>query len=158
MTDYAKLADIAELKMIADRTAVERHRELRAASCTFFEGVKARLADEMNKANTELRKKKVPTIDRLHLANFDEEVFLTYGTDSLCRVGLGIMSGGCRITAVISGPPNGYEISRREYLCVQEASCSEVLHLVGAELTTVVACPDEIAVNIISGILVGKFN
>jgi hypothetical protein len=158
MNDYAKLADLAKLRMIVDRTAVEKHRELRAARCTFFEGVKAHLADEMNKANMELRKKKAPTFDLLHLPNFDEEIFLTYGIDSLCRVGLGIMSGGCRITAVISGPPNGYEISRREYLCVQEASCSEVLHLVGAELTTVVACPDEIAADIISGILVGKFD
>jgi hypothetical protein len=158
MTDYAKLADIAKLKTIEDRTAVEKHKELRAASCTFFEGVKAHLADEMKKANLELRKKKAPTFDRIHLPSFDGEIFLTYGTDSLCRVGRGIMKGGCRITAVISGPPNGYEISRREYRCKQEETCRIVLTIDEAEGRTTAFSPDEVAADIIAGILVGKFN
>ena len=157
MTDYAKLADIAKLKAIVDRTTVEKHRELRAAHCTFYEGVKAHLVDEMNKANVELRKKKAPTIDWLHLPSFDEEIILTYGTDSLCRVGRGIMSGGCRITAVLSGPPNGYEISRREYLCKQEKTCRIVLVIDEAKERTFAFSPVEVAADIIAGILVGKF-
>ena len=158
MVNYVKLAGKAKEIQDAEKLAVERHRELRADPCAFFERVKAHIVEEMNKANVELRKKRAAVIGRNHLPGFDDEIFLTIGTDSLCRVGLGIMGGGCRVTAIISGPPNGYELSRREYLCIQEASCSEVLHLVGAELTTVVACPDEIAVDIISGILVGKFD
>jgi hypothetical protein len=160
MVNYEKLAEKAKMMQIADKLEAEKHKELRADPCNFFEKVKAHILEEMNKANVELRKWGAATLDRNFLPAFSEEILLTYGTDSLCRVGLGIIGvgGGCRVTAIISGPPNGYEISRREYLCVQEASCSEVLHLVGAELTTVVACPDEIAVDIISGILVGKFN
>jgi hypothetical protein len=120
--------------------------------------VKALVLEEMDKANVELRKKRVAILGQNHLPGFSGEMFLTYGTDSLCRVGLGILRGECRITAVISGPPNGYEISRREYICVQEASCSEVLHVGGAGSSTVVACPNEIAADIISGILLGKFD
>jgi hypothetical protein len=157
MTDYAKLADIAKLKAIVDKTAVDKHRKLRAARCTFYESVRAHLADEMKKANMELRKKNAPTLDRLHLPSFDEEIVLTYGTDSLCRVGRGIMRGGCRITAVISGPPNGYEISRREYLCKQEETCRIVLTFDEAEERTIAYSPDEVAADIIAGILVGKF-
>jgi hypothetical protein len=158
MTDYEKLANIAKLKTIEDRAAVDKHRKLRAAPCTFFEGVRAHLADEIKKANTELSKKKASTIDRLHLPSFDEEVFLTYGTDTLCRVGRGIMKGGCRITAVISGPPNGYEISRREYLCKQEETCRIVLTIDEAKDRTLAFSPDGVAADIVAGILVGKFN
>ena len=158
MSDYAKLADIAKLKDIVDHSAAEKHKELRADPCTFVERVKRHLLEEMTKANVELRKKKAPTFDRIHLPSFDEEVLLTYGTSSLCRVGLGIMSGGCRITAVISGPPNGYEISRREYRCKQEGSCREVLAIDQKESKTIAFGPEEVAADIIAGILVGKFN
>ena len=158
MTDYAKLADLAKLKVISDRTTVEKHKELRANHCSFFEGVKAHLADEMNKANVELRKKKAPTIDRLHLPSFDKEIFLTYGIDALCRVGRGIMRGGCRITAVISGPPTGYEVSRREYLCKQEETCRIVLTIDEAQGRAIAFSPNEVATDIIAGILAGKFN
>jgi hypothetical protein len=157
MTDYEKLANIAKLKTIEDRAAVDKHRELRASRCTFYEGVRAHLADEIKKANSELSKKNAPTIDRLHLPSFDEEVFLTYGTDTLCRVGRGIMKGGCRITAVISGPPNGYEISRREYLCKQEETCRIVLTIDEAKDRTIAFSPDGVAADIVAGILVGKF-
>ena len=157
MTDYAKLADIAKLKEIVDHSAVEKHKELRADPCTFLERVKKHLMEEMNKANVELRKKRAPTFDRIHLPSLDEEVLLTYGTSSRCRVGLGIMSGGCRITAVISGPPNGYEISRREYRCKQEGGCREVLAVDESQSRTMAFSPDEVAADIISGVLVGKF-
>jgi hypothetical protein len=155
MVDYAKLADTAKVKQDADRSAAERHRQLRADPCVFFGRVRARLLEEMKKANVELRKRGAAFLEQNHLPGFPNEMFLTYGTDSLCRVGLGIMGGGCRVTAVISGPPNGYEISRKEYLCDQEGACREVRPEGGAA----VAChPDEIAVDIISGILRGKFD
>ncbi|MGA3346771.1 MAG: hypothetical protein ABSC76_18095 [Terracidiphilus sp.] len=158
MTDYAKLADIAKLKDIVDRSVVAKHKELRAEPCTFFQRVTAHLFEEMNKVNVELRKRKAPIFDRIHLPSLDDEILLTYGTDSLCRVGRGIMKGGCRITAVISGPPNGYEISRREYLCKQEESCREVLAVEGSQLRTIAFGPEEVAADIIGGVLAGKFN
>ncbi len=157
MIDYARLADIAKLKDVVDKSVVEEHKKLRADPCTFFQRVMTQVVQEMNKANSELRKRKAPTFDRVHLPDFDEEILLTYGTDSLCRVGRGIMGGGCRITAVISGPPNGYEISRREYLCKQEAACKEVLAIDETQSKTISLSPEEVAADIIASVLVGKF-
>jgi hypothetical protein len=155
MVDYAKLADAAKVKQDAGRWAADRHKQLIADPSVFFGRVKAHLLEEMRKANVELRKRKGGILDQNHLPGFPNEMFLTYGTDSLCRVGLGTVEGGCRVTAIISGPPNGYEISRREYLCDQPAACQEVLPDGGRA----VPCrPDEIAVDIISGILRGKFD
>jgi hypothetical protein len=131
------------------------HRQLRADPCVFFARVRTQLLEEMKKANVELRKRGAAFLEQNHLPGFPNEMFLTYGTDSLCRVGLGILGGGCRVTAVISGPPNGYEISRKEYLCDQEGFCREAR----PDGRAVVAShPDEIAVDIISGILRGKFD
>ena len=159
MTDYAKLADKAKEKQEADILAAERHKELRADPCSFFERVKAHLVEEMNKANVELRKRKAAVFDQYHLPGFTDEVFITYGTDSLCRVGLGILGGGCRITAVISGPPNGYEISRKEYICnEQPADCKEVLPASEDRSPEIPSCPDAIAADVIEGILLGKFD
>jgi hypothetical protein len=155
MIDYAKLADAAKAKQDADRLADERHRQLRGDPCVFFGKVKARLLEEMKTANAELRKRKAGIFEQNHLPGFPNEMFLTYGTSSLCRVGLGIVDGGCRVTAVISGPPNGCEISRKVYLCSQQASCKEVLPARGpADASR----PEEIAVEIIAGILLGRFD
>jgi hypothetical protein len=158
MIDYAKLADIAKLKDLDDATVVEKHKKLRAEPCTFFERVEAHLLDEMKKANVELRKRKAPIFDRICLPSFDEELLLTYGISSLCRVGRGIMGGGCRITAVISGPPNGYEISRREYRCKQEETCHEVLAVDETQSKTIAFGPEGVATDIIAGVLAGKFS
>jgi hypothetical protein len=155
MVNYAKLAEKAKMIQIADKLEAERHKQLREDPCIFFDKVKAHIVEEMNKANVELRKRGAATFDRNYLPGFSEELFLTYGTDSLCRVGLGILGGGCRVTAVISGPPNGYEISRKEYLCNQDKACQEVLPAVEEGMPPEGSCPEEIAVDIISGILRG---
>ena len=155
MVDYAKLADTAKVKRDADRSVADRHKQLIADPSVFYGRVRAHLQEEMKKANVQLRKRGAAFLDQNHLPGFPNEMFLTYGTDSLCRVGLGIMGGGCRVTAVISGPPNGYEISRKEYLGDQEAPCREALPVGGA---AVASHPDDIAVDIISGILRGKFD
>ena len=157
MSDYARLADVAKQKGTVDKSVIEQHKELRADPCSFFNSVKASLLEEMNKANVELRKKKAPIFDQLHLPNFDEEFILTFGTDSICRVGRGIMRGGCRITAVLSGPPNGYEISRREYLCKKEAACREVITIEEPRSKPISFAPAEVAEDIISGVLFGRF-
>ncbi|MGA3011956.1 MAG: hypothetical protein ABSD72_17000 [Terracidiphilus sp.] len=158
MLNYAMLADSAKKMQDADKLASMTYKELRVDPHAFFDAVKAHLVSEMKKANVELRKRDAGTIDQNHLGGFDTEAFLTFGTDSLCRVGLGIKAGECRITAVISGPPNGYEISRKEYLCVQDAARKEVLATAEAGLPNVITSPREIAVDIISSILVRKFN
>ena len=157
MTDYAKLADIAKLKEIVDTSAIAEHKKLRAEHCSFFESVTKHLKEEMKKANVELHKRRAPIFEQIHLPSFDEEILLTYGTDSLCRVGRGIIKGECRITAIISGPPNGFEISRREYLCKQEETCREVISIEPSQSKTISFTPEEVATDIISGVLIGKF-
>ena len=155
MVNYAKLADKAKMIQIADKLETERHKQLRTDPCVFFDKVKAHIVEEMNKANVELRKRGAAIFDRNYLPGFSDELFLTYGTDSLCRVGLGIIGGGCRVTAIISGPPNGYELSRKEYLCSQDIACQEVLPAVEEGMPPEGSCPEEIAIDIISGILRG---
>jgi hypothetical protein len=157
MVNYAKLAEMAKMIQIADKQEAERHQELRADPCAFFEKVKAHIVEEMYKANVELRKRKAAVFDRNYLPGYPDELFLTYGTDSLCRVGLGGSGGGCRVTAVISGPPNGFEISRKEYLCNQDSSCHEALPAIQEGMPPEGMCPEEIAVDVISGILRGGF-
>jgi hypothetical protein len=159
VADYVKLADRAREKQEADILAAKRHKELRTNPCSFFERVKVHLIEEMNKANVELRKRKAAIFDQYQLPGFADEVFITYGTDSLCRVGLGILGGGCRITAIISGPPNGYEISRKEYLCSEQPSdCKEALPATEDRSPKTPTCPDTIAADVIEGILLGKFD
>ena len=155
MMNYAKLAEKAKMIQIADKLEAERHKQLRTDPCVFFEKVKAHILEEMNKANVELRKRKAAVFDRNYLPGFPDELFLTYGTDSLCRVGLGIIRDGCSVVAIISGPPNGYELSRKEYLCNQDKACQEVLPAVEEGMPPEGLCPEEIAVDIISGILRG---
>ncbi len=158
MVNYAKLAVIAKMKQEADHTVIDNHKKLRVDDpCSFFEKVKAHILEEMNKANVELSKRGAATFDRYFLPGFPDEMFLTYGTNSLCRVGLGVKNGNCRVTAIISGPPNGYEISRKEYLCNQDVACHEPLPAVLNELPEG-ACPEEIAVDVISGVLRGGFD
>jgi hypothetical protein len=155
MFSYAILADTAKVKQDADRSAADRHKQLRVHPSVFFARVRVHLLEEMKKANVELRKRGAALLDQNHLPGFPNEMFLTYGTDALCRVGLEIIGGGCRVTAIISGPPNGHEISRKAYLCGQEAPCREARPDGGP---AVPSRPDEVAVDIISGILRGRFD
>ncbi|MGA2349736.1 MAG: hypothetical protein ABSF70_04815 [Terracidiphilus sp.] len=158
MADYARLADHAKVRMDAEQLSAGRHRGMTADPKAFFEKVKANVFEEMNKANVELRRRGVATIDRNHLPGFSEEIFLTYGTHSLCRVALEFRGGRYRITAVLSGPPNGYELSRKEYPCKYEMSTLEMPRAEGTRLQIVGIRPERIAADIISSIVVGAFD
>ena len=158
VANYAKLADKAKVTQDAEKLAAARNRVLKTDPCAFFERVRKCIFEEMSKANVVLRKRGAAVFDQNHLPGFEEEVFLTYGTDSLCRVGLGSLAKRCQITAVICGPPNGYEISRKEFLCQQKAPCPDKIHGVGAALPSFGSTPKEIAEDIISSILVGRSN
>jgi hypothetical protein len=157
MFNYAKLAIRAKGKQEADRRAVESQKDRKADPGAFFGKVKAEVAKEMTKANVELRKSGAVTLERHFLPAFSEQIFLTFGMDAHCTVGLGIIGGGCRVTATLNGPPNGYVLSRKEYLCNQDAGCNELPPADAEGLPQKGLCPAEIAVGIISGILRGRF-
>jgi hypothetical protein len=153
MVDYGKLADKAKLRQDADSLNSDK-----VAPTVFFGKVRTHLFEEMSKANIELSKRGADRIGQNHLASFDNEMFLTFGTDLMCRVTLNTMAGGCRITAVLSGPPNGYELSRKEYPFDGDGPSAEMLLAKAAGFSVVDTRPKKIAVDIISSILAGRFN
>jgi hypothetical protein len=110
----------------------------------------------MNRANVELSKRKAVGFSQSHMPGFDGEIFLTFGTDLLCRVTLVVLGERCEIKAVISGPPNGYELSRREYPLNQQEVGAQAPDA-GETLVSGIS-PYQIAVDIISSVLVGKFS
>jgi hypothetical protein len=153
VVDYGKLADKAKLRQDAENLPTEE-----VAPKAFFEKVRVHLFQEMKKANAELQKRGADHIGQNHLPGFDNEMFLTFGTDLLCRVTLNTLVGECRITAVLSGPPNGSELSRKEYPFDSNAASAKMLLAQAAGFSVVDTRPREIAVDIISSILAGKFN
>jgi hypothetical protein len=157
MFNYAKLAIRAKGRQAAAKLAVESHNNLKSDPHSFFEKVKAEVAKEMTKANVELRKSGAAPLERHFLPAFSEQIFITFGMDSHCRVELGMMGEACRVTATLSGPPNGYVLSRKEYLCNHDAGCNEPLSMDAEGSPQTGLCPSEIAVGIISGILRGGF-
>jgi hypothetical protein len=153
VVDYGKLADKAKMRQKAEILPTEE-----VVPKAFFEKVRGQLLEEMNKANIELGKREAGSIGQNHLAGFDNEMFLTFGTDLLCRVTLNTMAGGCKITAVLSGPPNGYELSRKEYPFNCDGISTEMLLVKAAGASVVNTLSKKIAVDIISNLLAGKFN
>jgi hypothetical protein len=103
-----------------------------------YERVKVSLDNEIEEANVELRKRKLATLERVFLPSYQGKVCLTFGSQLLCAVELQQARG--QITAVISGPPNAAEISRKVFLLSEGYS------------------PDAIAAEIVSGLLMGKFS
>jgi hypothetical protein len=153
VVDYGKLADNAKLRQDAEHPPADT-----VAPKAFFEKVRRHLFEEMNKANIELRKRGADRIGQNHLPGFDNEMFLTFGTDLLCRVTLKTMTGTCRITAVLSGPPNGYELSRKEFPFDNDGPSAKMLLAKAAWFSLIDTRPKKIAVDIISSILAGSFN
>jgi len=155
MVDYAKLVDKAKAIQDAAASASPLQRRSDSDPKLFFQRVASHINEEMDKANAELRKGGIATIARNYLPSFDKVIFLTVGVAGLCRVELESMARGARITASISGPPNGNELSRREYLVGPQDSASPVTE---ARPPMIGFTAEEIAQDIISGIVVGSFD
>lgn len=158
MTDYTKLADKAKAMQDAAHETSRQNTERDAEPGAFFQKVATYVVNEMEKANLELSKKKVGAITRHHAPSFQGIVFLTFGAGLACRVSLESKGGRSRITASILGPPNGYEISRREYLLGSDKGDPESQQSGRTGFPYFGARPDQIAVDIISGLLSGGFD
>jgi hypothetical protein len=111
-------------------------RELALAEV--YERVKLHVNTEIEKANVEMRKRKLNTIERVFLPSYHGKLCLTVGSVLLCTVELQEAKG--QIAAVISGPPNALEISRKEFPLIE--GCD----------------PERIAVEIVSGLIMGAFS
>ncbi|MGO8757432.1 MAG: hypothetical protein ACLQG3_04840 [Terracidiphilus sp.] len=155
MTDYGALADKLKGSGQAGRQDHERQASSGIAPAAFYDSVKAQIEVEVEKANLELRKRGLPTIERIFLPSFLGKLSLTFGTAFLCNVAL-LESKG-RISAVILGPPNRLEIARKEYLLYPDAA---KLLTGSAEEKTKVAVEvgaDQIAAEIVAALLTGEF-
>jgi hypothetical protein len=157
MVDYEKLAAQAKATRDAATFASRKAEESAFDPKGYFTQVTSHLNEEMNKANVELLKRGVDIISRNHLPGFDGVIFLSFTIGYMCRVELDAQPRMSRIKAIISGPPNGYEVSRKEFFFGQEASPSSSPNAEKAVLQIVGPTPQEVAQEIIAGIVIGKF-
>jgi hypothetical protein len=154
VVDYGKLADKAKALQRAGKPGGEAPesdpREL-------YEKVKTHVLAEVAKANAELDKRKMARIERVLSPSYAGRLCLSFGVSLICNVDYTANPEGCRITAIISGPPNGMEISRKQFLAVGEAAQRERLERMGAIPWVKGETPQRIAVAIVSGLLTGEF-
>jgi hypothetical protein len=134
--DYGKLAQKLSNQRSNAGSAQEAKRG--TAFTEVFERVKLQVMSEIEKANVEMRKSKLDTIERIFTPCHRGKLCLTLGSRLLCTVGLQEEKG--QIAAVISGPPNALEISRKAFPLIK--GCD----------------PERIAVEIVSGLLMGEFS
>ena len=158
MVDYEKLAARAKAAQDAANFASRKAQESAVDPKVFFQRVTTHLNEEMNKANVELLKRGFEPISRNHLPNFDGIVFLIFGIGFMCRVELEAQPRVSRIKAIICGPPNGQESSRREFLFGQESSPAGSPNAAAGAMRSVGLTPHEIAQEIIAGIVIGTFD
>jgi hypothetical protein len=158
MVNYEQLAAQAKAAQDAADFASRKAQESALDPKVFFERVTANLNEEMNKANAELIKRGIEPISRNHLPNFDGIVFLVFGIGYMCRVELDSQSGMSRVKASICGPPNGHELSRKEFFFGQGAPSFASPNAEPGPVRFAGPTPQEIAQEIIAGIVIGKFD
>jgi hypothetical protein len=158
MVDYAKLADKAKAIEDAVRYGRPQPTEQKVNANVFFQRVTELIGEEMDKANVELRKRGIDTIARNYLPTFDGVIFLVSGTARLCRIELERKAGIPQVKAVISGPPNGNEISRKVFVVGQERPNSVLLDAESETSPVVGASPAKIAQEVISAVVIGTFD
>ena len=137
MTNYGELADkLSSLRSHA-RPAQDPPVGRGVTAAQVYENVKVHVSHEIEKANVELRKRRLTAIERLFLPSYQGRLCLSFGS-LLCTADLQEAKG--QITAVISGPPNALEIARKEFP-------------LGGDCV-----PEKIAEEIVSGLIMGEFS
>jgi hypothetical protein len=157
MVDYEKLAAQARATRDAASSASRKAEDSAVDPKVYFKQVASYLNEEMNKANVELKKRGVDTISRNHLPSFEGVIFLLSGIGYMCRVELDAQPQKSRIKAILSGPPNGYELSRKEFFFGQEASPPGSPFAEMAPTRFFGPTPQEVAQEIVAGIVIGTF-
>ncbi len=155
MINYGVLADRINGLVQAGIPARKRLARNGIDPAAFYESVKAHVEEEAEKANAELRKRGLSTIERIFIPSFLGKLSLTFGTALLCTVELNGSKG--RVRAVIFGPPNRDEISRKDFFLIPEALALQYSPTDEPQKAAVGYSPDRIAAEIVSGLLTGKF-
>jgi hypothetical protein len=136
VTNYGDLADKLINQRSHARSAQEPGADRRVDPAAIYERVKLLVTHEIEKANPELRKRRLVNIERLFLPSYQGRLCLSFGP-LLCTADLHEAKG--LVTAVITGPPNQQEISRKDFALNEYR-------------------PEQIAVEIVSGLLTGEFS
>jgi hypothetical protein len=156
VVDYGRLADRAKA---LQKTGGSSGDIPQTDPRELYGKVKTCVLEEVDKANAELGKRKMALIERVLSPSYVGRLCLSFGTTLICNVDYTTSpEGACRITAIICGPPNGAEISRRQFLAVNESPQRERLEKLGAVPWEKGSTPQRIAVEIVSGLLAGEFD
>ena len=137
MTNYGELADKLNSRRSHARLTQQPQAERGVSAAQIYEHVKVLVSHEIEKANVELHKRRLALIERLFLPSYQGRLCLVFGSGMLCAADLHEAKG--QITAVISGPPNAQEICRKDFPLNKFR-------------------PEQIAVEIVSGLLRGEFS
>ncbi len=157
MFDYGKLADKAKAQQEISRPNINPILANQADPGELYGRVKSTVLEEVAKANAELSKRGMPPIERVLSPSYNGRLCLSFGTSLICNVDYTAPSGGCRIAAILYGPPNGAAISRKEFFAVQPTPERERLERLGKIPWATGLSPQRIAVAIVSGLLAGEF-
>lgn len=120
MNDYSALADKLRGSWQTPIPGAVRLASQGANFRAFFDRVKVEVIEEAKRANVELRKRGLSTIERVFVPCFNGKLSITFATALLCTVDLDEAKG--RIVSVILGPPNRNPIARNEFPLVREAT------------------------------------
>ncbi len=137
MVNYQELAERLSVQQAHDRQT-QKKPALRGSHATrIYERVKAVVDHEIEKANVELKMRKLASVERVRAPSYFGRLCLSFGSDVLCAVDLDEVQG--EIVAVISGPPNAQELARKAFMLSEYQ-------------------PEQIAEELVSGLLVGEFS
>jgi hypothetical protein len=155
VNDYSSLAE--KLKGLQKGSESERKGLAKHGfdPATFYKFVKEQVDKEVENANTELRKRNLPLIERVFMPSYQGKISLTFGTGLLCTVELQASKG--QVIAAIFGPPNRRPISRKEYILDPKAVAPQPASTDEAKKVGIGYSPQKIATEVVSGLLTGKF-
>jgi len=145
--------------MLAERLSISDHRHEERKRIwneefdpgAFFEQLKQHLIEEVTKANAELHKRRLVPIERVLVPCYLGRLCLTFGTIIMCCVEFDAARG--RIISAIIGPPNRWELARREYLLSNGRAKLERSFTPHPDRTPEAGGPDQVASDIVAEIL-----
>jgi len=163
MVDYAKLLDEEKARRDSATANAEARRRREIELVAFFRSVEIALGQEMAKANQELKRRGAPTIEGpIRPRKAEEQIELTFGTRKpACRLtleSLDPLMGLSRMTVELLDEARNVA-ARMHYLLEGEAQDVKAYKpmVEGFPDRGSVISPDEIAQEIVPGIIRGRF-
>jgi len=155
VTDFDALAAKLKGKKKTGEPQSENRASYGFSPGAFYKYVKERIEAEVERSNEELRKRDLPTIERVFLPSFEGKISLTFGTEFLSTVELQEAKG--RIRAVIYGPPHRAEVARKDYFLDPESVDLQNAPIEEVQKVAVGFSPQRIAAEIVAALLEGRF-